>query len=193
MEKIILASSSPRRKEILNRYHLNPIIFGAEIEEKQIKGELPEQVAMSLAFEKSYWVSNYFSNGEIIIGADTIVVSEDMILGKPKDEKDAFRILSLLNGKEHSVITGICIIRANTNIKIIDYENTAVRFRHLSEEQIMRYIHTNEPMDKAGAYGIQGYGQILVEKINGCYSNVVGLPLGKLDYLLNKFFNVKIL
>ncbi|CAK7068873.1 septum formation protein Maf [Tissierella carlieri] len=193
MEKIILASSSPRRKEILNRYHLNPIIFGAEIEEKQIKGELPEQVAMSLAFEKSYWVSNYFSNGEIIIGADTIVVSEDMILGKPKDEKDAFRILSLLNGKEHSVITGICIIRANTNIKIIDYENTTVRFRHLSEEQIMRYIHTNEPMDKAGAYGIQGYGQILVEKINGCYSNVVGLPLGKLDYLLNKFFNVKIL
>ncbi len=193
MEKIILASSSPRRKEILNRYNLNPIIYESKIEEKQIKGELPEQVAMSLAFEKSSLVSNNFNNNEIIIGADTIVVLEDMILGKPEDEKDAFRILSLLNGKEHRVITGVSIIRANTNIKIIDYETTTVRFRHLSEEQIMRYILTGEPMDKAGAYGIQGYGQILVEKIDGCYSNVVGLPLGKLDYLLNKFFNVKIL
>ena len=193
MKKIILASSSPRRKEILNRYNLKPIIFGAEIEEKQIAGESPEQVAMSLAFEKSFWVSNHFNDGEVIIGADTIVVIEDMILGKPKDEKDAFRILSLLNGKEHRVITGISIIKANTNIKIIDYETTTVRFRHLSEDQIMRYIHTKEPMDKAGAYGIQGYGQILVEKIDGCYSNVVGLPLVKLDYLLNKFFSIEIL
>ncbi len=193
MKKIILASSSPRRKEILNRYNLKPIIFGAEIEEKQIAGESPEQVAMSLAFEKSFWVSNHFNDGEVIIGADTIVVIEDMILGKPKDEKDAFRILSLLNGKEHRVITGISIIKANTNIKIIDYETTTVRFRHLSEDQIMRYIHTKEPVDKAGAYGIQGYGQILVEKIDGCYSNVVGLPLVKLDYLLNKFFSIEIL
>lgn len=193
MKKIILASSSPRRKEILNRYNLNPIIFGAEIEEKQIAGETPEQVAMSLAFEKSFWVSKHFNDEEVIIGADTIVVLGDMILGKPKDEKDAFRILSLLNGKEHRVITGISIIKANTNIKIIDYETTTVRFRHLSEDQIMRYIHTKEPMDKAGAYGIQGYGQILVEKIDGCYSNVVGLPLVKLDYLLNKFFNIEIL
>lgn len=193
MEKIILASSSPRRKEILNKYKLNPIIFGAQIEEKLRGGESPKQVAMSLAFEKSFWVSNHFSNGEIIIGADTIVVLEDMILGKPKDEDDAFRILSLLSGKEHSVITGICIMKANTNMKIIDYEMTKVKFKHLSEEQIIRYIHTKEPLDKAGAYGIQGYGQILVEKIDGCYSNVVGLPLGKLDYLLNKFFDIQIL
>ncbi|WP_353096651.1 Maf family protein [Tissierella praeacuta] len=193
MEKIILASSSPRRKEILNKYKLNPIIFGAQIEEKLRGGESPKQVAMSLAFEKSFWVSNHFSNGEIIIGADTIVVLEDTILGKPKDEDDAFRILSLLSGKEHSVITGICIMKANTNMKIIDYEMTKVKFRHLSEEQIIRYIHTKEPLDKAGAYGIQGYGQILVEKIDGCYSNVVGLPLGKLDYLLNKFFDIQIL
>lgn len=193
MEKIILASSSPRRKEILNRYNLEPIIFGAQIEEKVTKGEFPEQVAMSLAFEKSFWVSKHFNKDEIIIGADTIVVLEDIILGKPKDEKDAFEILSFLSGKEHSVITGICIMKANTNIKIIDYESTIVRFRHLSKETITRYIDTKEPMDKAGAYGIQGYGQILVEKIDGCYSNVVGLPLAKLDYLLNKFFDVQIL
>ena len=193
MEKIILASSSPRRKEILNRFNLNPLIVEAKIEEKKSYNESPEQVAMALAFEKALWVSNKFNNEEVVIGADTIVVLGNRILGKPKDEEDAFRILSLLNNKEHSVITGISIIRANTNIKIIDYESTLVRFRHLSEEQIKRYINTKEPMDKAGAYGIQGYGEVLVEKIDGCYSNVVGLPLGRLDYLLNKFFNIKIL
>ncbi|MBU5427219.1 septum formation inhibitor Maf [Tissierella pigra] len=193
MEKIILASSSPRRKEILNRFNLNPLIVEAKIEEKKSYNESPEQVAMALAFEKALWVSNKFDNEEVVIGADTIVVLGNRILGKPKDEEDAFRILSLLNNKEHSVITGISIIRANTNIKIIDYESTLVRFRHLSEEQIKRYINTKEPMDKAGAYGIQGYGEVLVEKIDGCYSNVVGLPLGRLDYLLNKFFNIKIL
>lgn len=193
MEKIILASSSPRRKEILNRFNLNPLIVEAKIEEKKSYNESPEQVAMALAFEKALWVCNKFNNEEVVIGADTIVVLGNRILGKPKDEEDAFRILSLLNNKEHSVITGISIIRANTNIKIIDYESTLVRFRHLSEEQIKRYINTKEPMDKAGAYGIQGYGEVLVEKIYGCYSNVVGLPLGRLDYLLNKFFNIKIL
>ena len=193
MEKIILASSSPRRKEILNRFNLNPLIVEAKIEEKKSYNESPKQVAMALAFEKALWVCNKFNNEEVVIGADTIVVLGNRILGKPKDEEDAFRILSLLNNKEHSVITGISIIRANTNIKIIDYESTLVRFRHLSEEQIKRYINTKEPMDKAGAYGIQGYGEVLVEKIDGCYSNVVGLPLGRLDYLLNKFFNIKIL
>ena len=192
MEKIILASSSPRREELLSKYNLNIEIFGSEIQEKQIKDETPEQTAMSLAFEKAHWVSNHFNDGEIVIGADTIVVFGDDILGKPKDEKDAFRILSLLNGKEHNVITGISLIKANSNIKIVDYQLTKVRFRNLSRDQINRYIRTLEPMDKAGAYGIQGYGQILVEGIDGCYSNVVGLPLGKLDYLLNRFFNIKI-
>lgn len=192
MEKIILASSSPRREELLKKYNLNATIFKPQIEEKHINGEKPEQVAMSLAFEKAYWVSNHFNDGEVIIGADTIVVLEDQILGKPKDENDAFRILNLLNGKEHNVITGVSLIKVNSNVKIVDYELTKVRFRHLSEGQINRYIRTMEPMDKAGAYGIQGYGQILVEKIDGCYSNVVGLPLGKLDYLLNRFFNIKI-
>ncbi len=193
MDKIILASSSPRREEMLKKYNLQPIIFPSEIEEKQIEGETPEQVVMALAFEKSLWVSKHFSNGEIIIGADTIVVLENRILGKPRDEKEAFEILSFLSGKGHRVITGVCIIKANSDTKIIDYETTTVRFRHLSEEQILRYIQTKEPMDKAGAYGIQGYGEILVDKIDGSYSNVVGLPLGKLDYLLNKFFSIKIL
>lgn len=193
MDKIILASSSPRREEMLNKYKLNPIIFPSEIDEKIIQGESPIQIAMALAFEKCFWVSNHFKNSEVIIGADTIVVLEGNIIGKPKNEEDAFNILKTLSGKIHSVITGVCIIKANSNIKIIDYETTEVEFRNLSDDQIIRYINTKEPLDKAGAYGIQGYGQILVKKIDGCYSNVVGLPLGKLDYLLNKFFNIKIL
>lgn len=193
MDKIILASSSPRREEMLNKYKLNPIIFPSEIDEKIIQGESPIQIAMALAFEKCFWASNHFKNSEVIIGADTIVVLEGNIIGKPKNEEDAFNILKTLSGKIHSVITGVCIIKANSNIKIIDYETTEVEFRNLSDDQIIRYINTKEPIDKAGAYGIQGYGQILVKKIDGCYSNVVGLPLGKLDYLLNKFFNIKIL
>ena len=193
MKKIILASSSPRREELLNRYSLNQVIFEPKIDEKYVEGEKPEQIAMALAFEKAYWVSKHFNEGEVIIAADTIVVLDDLILGKPKDEDDAFRMLSLLNGKKHNVITGISIIEANSNKKIVDFELTTVGFRHLSEKQIKKYIQTKEPMDKAGSYGIQGYGQILVEKINGCYSNVVGLPIGKLDYLLNRFFNIEIL
>lgn len=193
MEKIILASSSPRRIEFLQKYNLNPVIVKAEIQEKIMEGERPEQIAMALAFEKAYWVSNKFKDGEIIIGADTIVVFEDEILGKPKDEDDAFRMLKTLNGKEHRVITGICIIKANTNIKVIDFESTLVKFRKLTDEKILNYIHTNEPMDKAGAYGIQGFGQILIEKIDGCYSNVVGLPIGKLDNILDKYFNINML
>ncbi|NLV89838.1 MAG: septum formation protein Maf [Tissierellia bacterium] len=193
MEKIILASSSPRRIEFLKKYNLNPIVVKAEIQERTVEGEKPEQIAMSLAFEKAFWVSNQFNNGEIIIGADTIVVYKDEILGKPKDKEDAFRMLKALSGEEHSVITGICIIKANTNIKIVDYEQTLVKFRELTDEKILNYIGTNEPMDKAGAYGIQGFGEILVDKIMGSYSNVVGLPIGKLDYILNKYFNINML
>lgn len=193
MDKIILASSSPRRREILNKYNINPIIIESNIEEKIRDKETPEQIAMSLAFEKAYNVSNKVDEDKIIIGADTIVAIDHTILGKPKDEEDAFKTLDMLNGREHFVITGISMIRSNTNIKIIDYEKTKVKFRNLTSEQIKRYIATNEPMDKAGAYGIQGYGEILIERIEGCYSNVVGLPLGKMDYWLNKVFNVSIL
>ncbi|HZK33027.1 MAG TPA: Maf family protein [Tissierellaceae bacterium] len=192
MEKIILASSSPRRKELLNKYNLDFHIFPADVDESYGDDELPEQIAMSLALQKALWVEKHFKE-EIIIAADTIVVLEDEILNKPIDEKHAFHMLKKLSGKEHRVITGISIIKANTNLKVIDFETTIVKFRNISDDKIKRYIKTKEPMDKAGAYGIQGYGQVLIEGLNGCYSNVVGLPLGKLDYLLSKFFNLKIL
>lgn len=192
MENIILASSSPRRKEILEKYNLHPTIIKSNIIEKSYSGEKPSQIAMSLSFQKSYNVSMLYQE-QIVIGADTIVVYENEILGKPKDKDDAFRILKLLNGKYHSVITGISIVQNSTNIKIVDYETTKVKFRELSHNKLKDYINTNEPMDKAGAYGIQGYGALLVEKIDGCYLNVVGLPLVKLDFLLNKFFKISLL
>ena len=122
MENIILASSSPRRKEILEKYNLHPTIINSNIIEKSYSGEKPSQIAMSLSFQKSYNVSMLYQE-QIVIGADTIVVYENEILGKPKDKDDAFRILKLLNGKYHSVITGISIVQNSTNIKIVDYEN----------------------------------------------------------------------
>ncbi len=190
MKKIILASASPRRIDILSQYDLDIEVIPAEIEEKYRQGERPEQLAMSLAFQKALWVSKKRED-ELILAADTVVALKDRILGKPEDEEQAFQILEALSGKEHQVITGISLIRGKT--KIVDYERTRVKFRELNKEQILKYIETSEPMDKAGAYGIQGYGRILVEKINGSYSNVVGLPLVKTDILLNRFFDFKIL
>lgn len=193
MNKIILASSSPRRKELLEKYKLNIKTIQPEIEEVERVEENPIQIAMSLAFEKAYKVSRQLNNGEVVIGADTMVVFNNKIFGKPKNREEAYEMLSLLNGKEHNVITGISIIKVNSNLKVVDYEKTKIKFRKLSKSQIERYIETGEPMDKAGGYGIQGYGEILVGKINGSYSNVVGLPVGKLDYLFKKFFDIKIL
>ncbi len=192
MENIILASSSPRRKELFEKYNISPTIIPSDIIEKSFIGENPTQIAMSLAFQKAYSISK-LNPDKIVIGADTIVVFENQILGKPKDEEDALRILKLLNGNYHNVITGISIIQGSSKIKIVDYENTIVKFRDLEDSKLIHYVNTNEPMDKAGAYGIQGYGALLVEKIDGCYLNVVGLPLVKLDFLLNKFFKISLL
>jgi len=193
MTSIILASSSPRRRELLSNFNINTVIVKPNVGEKVLEGEAPEQVAMSLSFEKASEVAKVFSNGEIILGADTIVWCDGKILGKPNDEDEAMEMIKFLNNKEHEVITGLCLIKAGTNLKIIDYERTIVKFRNLSYHKIERYIKTKEYADKAGAYGIQGYGSLLVEYIRGCYFNIVGLPIAKLDYLLDKYFNVSLL
>lgn len=193
MNTIVLASSSPRRKELLESYNLKPIIVKSNIQEKIFPGEEASQIAMALAFEKADQITNEFHQGEIIIGADTIVSCEGRILGKPKNEDDAKDMLKFLDNKEHEVITGISILKANSNIRIIDYEKTIVKFRKLSERKINSYILTGEYRDKAGAYGIQGFGGLLVEGIQGCYFNVVGLPLYKLDILLEKYFDIQLL
>ncbi|MBZ2175338.1 Maf family protein [Schnuerera sp. xch1] len=193
MDTIVLASGSPRRRDLLLKYKLRPIIEEPQIEEKIYLDEAPEQVAMALSFEKVAQVANKFNNGEIIIGADTIVACDGLILGKPKNEYEGKEMIKFLSNREHQVITGISIMRSNCNIKIIDYESTIVKFRKLSDKKIQKYIESNEYIDKAGGYGIQGLGSILVEYINGCYFNVVGLPIYKLDTLLERYFNINLL
>ncbi|MFA5576207.1 MAG: Maf family protein [Tissierellaceae bacterium] len=195
MKKIILASSSPRRIEMLQKYKLDPLVVKLPIEEKLSPTERPEQIAMSLAFEKAFLVAarGNYTRDQIIIGADTIVVEGQRILGKPRDEEDAFNILKALNGKEHQVITGFCIMRGDFSLKFVDYEITRVGFRHLSDDKILRYVDTGEPMDKAGAYAIQGYGQVLVQEIHGSYTNIIGLPIESLDRILEEYFDISIL
>lgn len=192
MKKTILASSSPRRIELLKQIGINPQVIKSQIEETIREFEIPEQVAMSLAFRKAYDVALNENQG-IFIGADTIVVFEDEILGKPKDKEDAFFMLKKLSNKEHYVITGFSILDLVNGIKIVDYEKTKVTFNELTEDRIKAYIETNEPLDKAAAYGIQGKGALLVKRLEGCYFNVVGLPLSKVEYYLRNYFNINTL
>ena len=146
----------------------------------------PYQVAISLANQKSTDVVSQIQNDCIVIGADTIVVKDNKLLGKPKDEKDAFDMLRYLNGSWHEVITGLCLYRTSDKKSICDYETTRVKMANKSDEFIKAYIGTKEPLDKAGAYGIQGFGSLLVEKIDGCYFNVMGLPIYKLSCMLDE-------
>lgn len=188
---IILASASPRRKEILENTNVKFRTIKSEIDEVVLENELPCQVAMRLAFEKSMDVATNYKSS-LIIGADTIVVLGDEVLGKPKDEEDAINMLKRLSNKEHQVITGISLINLDENKKIIDYVVSNVKFKDLTEEDIKDYIKTKESLDKAGAYGIQGYGALLVEKIEGDYFNIVGLPISKISDLLKVHFNINL-
>lgn len=193
MRNIILASASPRRKELLLKFGIKPVVISSKVKESISNNETPEQVAMSLAFLKAEDVARNFRGNEIIIAADTLVYFENSILGKPANYHEAETMIKKLSGREHYVITGLSIIEVETNKKIIDFEKTMIKFRELSKAKIQRYLNTGEYKDKAGGYGIQGQGEILVEEINGCYSNVVGLPIPKLDKLLERHFNISLL
>ena len=188
---IILASASPRRKEILENYNVNFNIIKSEIDELILDHELPIQVVMRLALEKGMDVACK-NQGELVIAADTIVVLDDMILGKPKDESDAYNTLNSLSGREHQVVTGISLINLADNKKVVDYVVSKVKFKNLSEKLILDYLKTGEFQDKAGAYGIQGYGALLVDEIKGDYFNIVGLPISKLNDLLIKYFDINL-
>lgn len=188
---IILASASPRRKEILENTNTKFEIIKSEIDEVILDNELPSQVVMRLAFEKSIDIALKHPDS-LVIGADTVVVLNNNILGKPKDSSDAFNMIKQLSGKTHQVITGISLINLNANQKIIEYVVSNVKFKNLSEEDIKDYIQTNESLDKAGAYGIQGFGAMLVEEIQGDYFNIVGLPISRLSDLLKKHFNINL-
>ncbi|HGM3505729.1 TPA: nucleoside triphosphate pyrophosphatase [Clostridioides difficile] len=188
---IILASASPRRKEILENTNVRFDIIKNEIDEIILEGEAPKHLVMRLAFEKSMSVASEH-NEDIVIGADTVVVLDNAILGKPKDKSCARDMLKRLSGREHQVITGISLINLCEDKKVIDYVISNVKFKTLSEQDIEDYLKTNESFDKAGAYGIQGYGALLVEEIIGDYFNIVGLPISRLGDLLKKHFSVNL-
>lgn len=186
-KKIILASSSPRRYNLLNQVGIDFEVIPSSIEEIIDPQKTPEENVAYLSELKALDVSKNVDNA-FIVGADTIVVLNGKILGKPKDEKNAFDMLKLLSNKEHKVYTGFTILDKPTNKKVSDYELTVVKFRELEDEEIWTYISTKSPIDKAGAYGIQDdFGALFVERINGCFYNVVGFPLTKFYLTLKKF------
>ncbi len=186
-KEIILASNSPRRIYLLSQLGIDFKVVSPNVEEEG-NGERrsPVEVVKSNALKKVQKVAEEYRNA-IIIGADTIVVLDGEIIGKPKDEKDAIRILRRLRGRYHFVFSGIAIMETPENKLLTSVVRSKVKMRDYSDEEIERYIATGEPMDKAGAYGIQGKGALLVEKIEGDYYNIVGLPLVRLNSLLNRF------
>lgn len=188
---IILASASPRRKEILENASVKFEVMASSIEELTLDGESPCQMVMRLAFEKGMDIASRQKN-DLIISADTVVVIDNTVLGKPENEIEARKMITSLSGRTHQVITGISLINLDNNKKIIDYVISNVKFKNLSEEDINDYIRTKESLDKAGAYGIQGYGALLVDEIQGDYFNIVGLPISRLSDLLKKHFNINL-
>ncbi len=172
--KIILASTSPRRHYLAKEMGLDFEIVPSNYEEDTSLNLPPEELVMELAYGKALDVSKKFKEG-IVIGVDTIVFLEGKVLGKPKDKAEAFEMLKSYSGKAHKVYSGVCLIDCSNNKIIKDFEVTDVKFAELSDYEIEKYVLTGDPMDKAGAYGIQSCF-IFIEQINGCYFNVTGFP-----------------
>ena len=183
---VYLVSKSPRRRKLLKQINLQFKACAVDIDEKVLKDEKPVQNVKRLAKEKLEAALTKVKDG-IVITADTIVVLDNEIINKPVDEKDAVNILKKLSGRTHTVYTGFSIFNSNTKKQITDYEKTLVEFRKLGDDEISEYVKSGSPMDKAGAYGIQDdFGAVFIKKINGCYYNVVGLPLQKVYQTLMK-------
>jgi septum formation protein len=189
---IILASASPRRQELLRSAGISFTVQPADINETPLPGEAPRDCAERLAREKALAVSRK-NPGQWVLGADTIVVVDEAILGKPRDDEDAARMLKLLSGRTHAVITGVCVVEPGVRgqgsgaSKInTSSETTLVTFCGMSDEEIREYVATGEPMDKAGAYAIQGMASRWIPRIEGDYSNVVGLPVALVYRMIGK-------
>jgi len=173
-QPIVLASASPRRQELLRNAGVEFIVRAADIAEVPLANESPTAFAERMAREKAL-VARESSPEHVILAADTVVALDDQILGKPEDPEDAVRMLRLLSGKTHWVITGVCL--SGSNFEDVRSETTAVHFSLMEEDEIRDYVRTGEPMDKAGAYAIQGKASRWITKIEGDYYNVVGLPV----------------
>ena len=176
---LVLASASPRRQEILHRAEIPFSVRPADVDESGLEGETPRDHVRRLAEAKARAV---WRAGEFVLGADTVVAADGVALGKPRDREDAARMLTLLSGRSHDVLTGICLLEADR--RRVAVEQTKVRFRAISEQEIETYVSSGEPLDKAGAYAIQGGARRFVERIEGCYFNVVGLPVARVYSML---------
>ena len=179
---MILASQSPRRRELLGQMGFSFTVRPARGEELPHPELTPAQLVEELARQKALEVSAEAEADDVVVAADTVVAIDGKVLGKPHDKVHAAEMLSALSGREHTVYTGVAVKRGET--LLVEHEATQVRFRPLTEREIDLYIQTGEPMDKAGSYGIQGYGALLVEGIRGDYFNVVGLPICRLGRML---------
>lgn len=184
---VILASQSPRRKELLQLLEMPFIVRVADVEETLEPGLSPAQQVAQLSRRKAEAVAH--TPQDVVIGADTVVVYGDAILGKPENEADAVRMLTMLSGKTHQVMTGLTVLHRGQ--AITETVVTEVTFRTLSQKEIARYVETKEPMDKAGSYGIQGGAARFAEHIRGDYYNVVGLPVCRLDQILSQLMEEK--
>lgn len=190
----ILASGSPRRIELLKNIGLNPRVIPANIDESAVKEENPKRMVTQLAMLKALHVAKSYSGRDMLcIGADTCVYIDGKILGKPKNEAEAADMLRLLSGREHEVYTGYAAVKCLTMETVAEAQVTRVRFKELSDWEIEAYVKSGETSDKAGAYGIQEKGSLLIEKIDGDYFNVVGLPMCALGKMLTKEFGIKLL
>ena len=180
--RVILASSSPRRSQIFSLLGIEFDVVPAKVEERIIPGK-PILTARKLAKEKalSVWKEN---RNAVVIGADTLVFLGNEIIGKPKNEEEAISILKRLSGRWHSVVTALCVFSPEKIF--LTHDIAKVKFRYLEEEEIISYVRSGEPMDKAGAYGVQGFGAVIVERINGNFYTVMGLPIVKLYKILKK-------
>ena len=184
--RLILASASPRRAEILRDagYHFS--VLSSAVDETPYPDELPQDLVQRLANTKGELAAARAVGPAILIAADTEVVLDGQIFGKPRSSDEARRMLTKLSGRTHAVLTGTCLIRLPDAERISFVETTLVTFSSLSDEEIMRYLATGEPYDKAGAYAIQGYAARYIPRIEGCYFNVVGLPLARLQQALTE-------
>lgn len=187
MKKIILASSSPRRRDLLTMVGADLEVIPSDCDEK-ISADSPEELVLKLSERKCKDVAGRVSEDCLVVGADTVVVYDGQILGKPEDGTDALNMLKRLNGNTHVVYTGVTVIDPSDGHKAVFAEHTLVTMYNVSDEDLRKYVETEEPLDKAGAYGIQGKGAFLVEKIDGDYYTVVGLPVAKLLKVIREEF-----
>ncbi len=190
MDKIVLASKSPRRKELLNIIFDDFIIFPDSLPEKADINLSPEKYVMKLAEDKALNVSKHFEDDYLIIGADTVVVKDGVIFGKPKSKEEAFRMLKTLDNSTHCVYTGVAVYKKKDNRLEVFYEKTDVYFLKTDDNDYLKYIEECNPMDKAGSYGIQEKGALFVRKIDGDINNVIGLPVSMLSKVLKEKFDL---